>query len=75
MGNSKKGTSVEEKGLLFSGKPKDFEQFRTVMHNISNGYRMSFETQTITKVFQNIVEERTEKSDTTQGSTMDIDVV
>jgi hypothetical protein len=33
MGNSKKGTEVEEKDLLFSGETKDFEQFRTVMYN------------------------------------------
>jgi hypothetical protein len=32
MGNSKKGTSVEEKDLLFSGQTKEVEQFRTVIH-------------------------------------------
>jgi hypothetical protein len=31
MGNSKKGSTVEEK-FVFTGVQLDFEQFRTVMH-------------------------------------------
>ncbi len=32
MGNSKKGTAVEEK-VVFTGNQQDFEQFRTWFHN------------------------------------------
>ena len=32
MGNSKKGTAVEEK-VVFTGNQQDFEKFRTWFHN------------------------------------------
>ena len=72
MENSKKGTVVKEKGLLFSGKTKDFEQFRTVMHiNLEEKDQewMVLAAQTIAKVCQNIVVERTTKIATTPRQT------
>ncbi len=64
MGNSKKGTSVEEK-VVFSGDIKDFEHFRTVMHrNLEEKDQQWFSlvTQGITKTYHNIVAERTAKN-------------
>ncbi len=72
MGNQKKGTAVERKGLLFSAETKDLEQFRTVMHNNLEEKDlewMSLAAQAIAKVFQNIVAERTAKSATTPMQT------
>jgi hypothetical protein len=72
MGNPKKGTAVEGKGLLFSGETKDFEQFRKVMHNNleeKDLQWMSLAAQAIAKVFQNIVSERTAESASTPMQT------
>ena len=40
MGNSKKGTAVEEK-VVFTGNQQDFEQFRTWFHDHSSSSRVS----------------------------------
>jgi hypothetical protein len=40
IGNSKKGTSVEEK-VVFTGNQQDFEQFRTWFHDHSSSSRVS----------------------------------
>jgi len=72
MGNSQKGTAVEEKGLLFSDETKDFEQFRTKIHNDLEEKDlswMSLVAQAIAKVYHNIVAERTAKSATTPMQT------
>jgi hypothetical protein len=61
MGNSKKGTEVEEK-VVFTGNQQDFEQFRTWFHNeIDEKDRqwITLAAQVIAKVFQDIVVERT----------------
>jgi hypothetical protein len=64
MGNSKKGTAVEET-VVFTGNQQDFEQFRTWFHNEMDEKDREWITltsQAITKVFQDIVAERTAKS-------------
>jgi hypothetical protein len=71
MGNSKKGTAVEEK-LVFTGDQQDFEAFRTPMHNDleeKNRQWVTLAAQAICKVYQSIVAERTAKSATTPMQT------
>ena len=71
MGNSKKGTAVEEK-VVFTGNQQDFEQFRTWFHNEMDEKDRQWITlaaQAIAKVFQDIVAERTAKSTTTPMQT------
>jgi hypothetical protein len=67
MGNSKKGSPVEGK-FVFTGVQQDFEQFKTLMHtNFEDKDQQwfSFVTQTIVKIYHNIVADRTEKKATT----------
>ena len=71
MGNSTKGTAVEEK-LVFSGNIKDFEHFRTVMHrNLEEKDQewFSLEGQGIVKTYHNTVVERTTRNSTTPMQT------
>jgi hypothetical protein len=71
MGNSKKGTAVEEK-VVFTGNQQDFEKFRTWFHNEMDEKDRQWITlaaQTIVKVFQDIVTERTAKNTTTPMQT------
>jgi len=66
---SKKGTSVEKKVCLFSGTPRILNSSE---HNNLQGKDQEWVTitsQTISKVFQNIVPERTAKSATTPMQT------
>jgi len=67
MGNSKKGSTVEEK-FVFTGVQQDFEQFKTLMHtNFEDEDQQwfSFVTQAIVKIYHNIVADRTKKNATT----------
>ena len=71
MGNSKKGTTVEEK-LVFTGDQADFDAFRTAIHNDNedkNRQRVTLAAQGICKVYHDIVAERTAKSATTPMQT------
>ena len=71
MGNSKKGTAVEEK-VVFTGNQQDFEKFRTWFHNEMDEKDWQWITlaaQAIAKVFQDIVAERTAKNTTTPMQT------
>ena len=71
MGNSKKGTAVEEK-VVFTGNQQDFEKFRTWFHNEMDEKDRQWITlaaQAIAKVFQDIVAERTAKNTTTPMQT------
>jgi uncharacterized protein YeaO (DUF488 family) len=67
MGNFKKVTAVEER-VVFTGNQQDFEKFRTWFHNEmdeKDRQCITLVTQAITKVFQDIVAERTAKNTTT----------
>jgi len=71
MGNSKKGTTVEEK-LVFTGDQEDFDAFSTAMHNDNeekNRQWVTLAAQEICKVYRDIVAERTAKSATTPMQT------
>ena len=71
MGNSKKGTAVEEK-LVFTGDQQDFDAFRTSLHNDNeenNRQWVTLTAQGICKVYHDIVAERTAKSATTPMQT------
>ncbi len=64
MGNSKKGSAVEEK-FVFTGVHLDFEQFRTVMHtHFEDKDQQWFPlvSQTIVKTYHNIVMDRTARN-------------
>jgi hypothetical protein len=66
MGNSKKGSTVEEK-FVFTGVQQDFEQFKTVMYtNFEDKDQQWFPlvAQAIGKIYHNIVADRTEKNAT-----------
>ena len=76
MGNSRKCTTVETKGISFSGETKDWEKFRTELNNALEEKEMSWiicVSQAIAKYFQGIVTERTaDKSK--QGKPMETDL-
>ncbi len=72
MGNLKKGTAVEER-VVFTGNQQDFEKFRTWFHNemdekVRNWITLAVQV-SVTKVFQDIVAERTAKNTTTPMQT------
>jgi hypothetical protein len=67
MGNSKKGSAVDEK-FVFTGVQQDFKQFRTLMHiNFEDKDQQWFSllAQAIVKIYHIIVAERTVNNATT----------